>query len=98
MGEKNGESPHLAGRCLALFRLQSLSQPKGRKGERGGGASQFPLGRRERLTNRETEAQNQTEGDQGREIIRPCSPSLLQLVLGMGLLILLKENCWPEDW
>lgn len=63
--EKNEESPHLAGRCLALFRLQSLSQPKRRKGARGGGASQDPLGKRERLINTDKRPQIRQKGTKG---------------------------------
>ena len=33
----------------------------------------------------------------GRRESDPTPQSLLQLVLGEGLLIVLKEHCWPED-
>lgn len=72
-------SPHLAGRCLARFRLQSLSQPKQRKGGKGRRGFLGPQGQ-ERKAERPT-VRGLGEGD--GEIVRACSANSAS-VLGMA--------------
>lgn len=75
-GEKNGESPHLAGRCLALFRLQvTFPAKEEEEGEKRRGFPGSP-GKREGLTNRERGPESDRKRPRERNnqtlLLSPC--------------------------
>ena len=70
------------------------SQRGGGGRQEGGGAPRLPWGRgKGSQRQRPRIRQKKTKGRRGSD---PTPQSLLQSVLGEGLLIVLKEHCWPE--
>lgn len=83
----------MSGTIQALVTFPAKGEEGGDRREEGLPGSPGEEGRAHKQRQRPRIRQKKTKGRRGSD---PTPQSLLQSVLGEGLLIVLKEHCWPE--